>query len=281
MSQTGITGLLLIALTCLLSYRGFKDPSFLERYSFQVGKVLVNKDYKRLITSGFLHVGWTHLLLNMFTLLFFSGNIENALGLVKFFIVYFAGLVGGNLLSLLVHRHHGDYSAVGASGAISGIIFASIALFPGMSIGFFLIPVAIPAWIYGLLFIIYSIYGIRSGKDNIGHDAHLGGALLGMFTAVLLESSAFAENYRVILLITIPTVIFIWLIISHPGFLLVDNYFFNTHKDFYSIDHKYNAEKKIKQAEIDRILDKINKKGVQSLSSKEKQALQKYARDRQ
>ncbi len=277
MTNTGTVGLLLILLTVIFSYRGFISSSFFERYNFQVDKILIYKDYKRLLTSGFLHLNWTHLIFNMLGLLFFSSSLESFLGLLKFLLIYFGSLVGGNLLALFIHRNHKDYSAAGASGAISGVIFASIALFPGMSIGLFPLPIQLPGWIYGLLFILFSIYGIRSRKDNIGHDAHLGGALIGILLAVIIIPSALIENYPVILLITLPILLFLYLIISRPGFLLVDNFFFKAHKDFYSIDHKYNTAQKIKQSEIDRILDKINKRGMSSLTAKEKQALKEFS----
>src|SRR5664279_1898625 len=177
MTNTGIITLILIIVNIAFSYKGFTNETFFEGYKFEVDRILINKDYKRLVTSGFLHVSWTHLILNMFSLYAFSGSIESDLGGLQFLLIYFVSLVGGNLLCLFIHRNHGDYSAVGASGAVSGIIFASIALYPGMGIGFFGLPFSIPGWLYGILYVLYSIYGIKSGKDNIGHEAHLGGAL--------------------------------------------------------------------------------------------------------
>ncbi|MEO6720851.1 MAG: rhomboid family intramembrane serine protease [Ferruginibacter sp.] len=276
MSDNGIIGIILIIANVAFSYKGFTDQHFFERYMFEVDKVLINKDYKRIVTSGFLHINWTHLIFNMFSLLIFSGAIESELGPVKFLVVYFVSLIGGNLFSLIVHQHHGDYSAAGASGAISGVIFASIALFPGMGVGLFLLP-AIPAWLYGILFVLYSIYGIRSKKDNIGHEAHLGGALVGMITGLVMQPTAFIENYVTILIIVVPTIIFIYLIITRPQALLIDNLFFKKHSDHYSVDHKYNADKHLQQKEIDRILDKINRKGIDSLTGKERSTLKKYS----
>ena len=233
----------------------------------------------RLVTSGFLHVSWTHLIFNMLSLYFFSGFIEIYLGGIQFLLIYFASLIGGDLLSLFVHKNHGDYSAVGASGAVCGIIFASIALFPGMGVGFFGLPFSIPGWLYGVIYILYSIYGIKSKKDNIGHEAHLGGALIGMVVALIIQPSAVAENYPTILIIAIPTISFIYLIITRPHILLVDNFFFKAHNDDYSIDHKYNAEKNIQQKEIDYILEKISKSGINSLSKKEKEQLEEYSKN--
>ena len=267
----------MIIVNVAFSYRGLTNESFFESYKFEVDKILIRKDYIRLVTSGFLHVSWTHLIFNMITLYAFSNLLESQLGSGKFLLVYFTSLIGGDLLSLFVHRNHGDYNAVGASGAVSGIIFACIALFPGMGVGFFGLPFSIPSWLYGIVYILFSIYGIKSSKDNIGHDAHLGGALVGMTVALLLEPVAFIDNYLTILIIAVPTIAFIYLIITRPQILLVDNFYFKTHKDHYSVDHKYNEEKVSQQKEIDRILDKISKKGIESLSAKEKETLKQFS----
>src|SRR6476661_865558 len=141
---TGSVSLLIIMVTVFFSYRALKDHRFYRHFAFYVDRVLVHKEYRRLITSGFLHVNWMHLIFNMIALYAFSGAIESYLGAFSFLLIYFISLVSGNLFSLFIHRHHGAYGSVGASGAISGIIFASIALFPGIRIGFFFLPLAIP-----------------------------------------------------------------------------------------------------------------------------------------
>src|ERR1700704_2307861 len=123
MTDTGIIGLVLIIANIGFSYMGFTNQTFFDGYKFEVDRILVNKDYKRLITSGFLHVSWTHLFFNMFSLYVFSGLVEITLGSLKFLFIYFASLLGGELLSLLVHKNHGDFSSVGASGAIAGVMF--------------------------------------------------------------------------------------------------------------------------------------------------------------
>lgn len=269
----------LIIITTLVSYKGLKNSRFFEAYEFQVEKILLYKDYKRLITSGFLHVSWIHLFFNMFSLYLFSGVVEMTLGGLEFLLIYFASLIGGGLLSLLVHRNQGDYSSVGASGAICGVLFAAVAIFPDMGIGFFLLPISIPGWIYALLFVFFSIYAIRSRKNNIGHETHLGGGLVGMILALIMHPSAFANNYGKILIILVPTIAFIYVIITRPGILLVDNLFYKKHQDFYSIDHQYNTDRADRQQEIDRILDKINKKGMKSLNKKEKEMLEAYSKN--
>lgn len=267
----------LLLFTGVFSYRGFIDHRFFEKYEFSVQAILARRQYIRLISSGFLHVGWTHLILNMLSLVFFSGPVE-LLGVLPFLAIYFGSMVGGNLLALFIHRNHPSYTAAGASGAVSGLIFAAVALWPGMDIQFFLIPLPIPAWLYGLAYVLFSIYGIRSKRDNIGHEAHLGGAVLGMLIALAIVPSAISNNLPTILLIGIPAVGFIFIILFRPHLLLIDNFFYKKQqRDFYSIDHKYNSEKRNTQNEIDRILDKINQKGIQSLSKKERAILKRYS----
>lgn len=280
MTDTGIIGLILIAANIIVSYKGFKSQSFFDRYKFEVDRILVDKEYRRVVTSGFLHVGWMHLIFNMFSLYIFSAPVEAAFGSMNFLVIYFASLIGGDLFSLYIHRNHGDYDSVGASGAVCGIIFASIALFPGMHIGFFMLPFSMPGWLYGLLYVLYSVYGIRSGKDNIGHEAHLGGALIGMLIAILLVPAALIENYFTILIIAVPVITFIYLIITKPHLLLIDNFYFKKHKNYYSVDHKYNEQRHDHQKEIDRILDKINTRGMSSLSRREKETLKQYSQSK-
>jgi membrane associated rhomboid family serine protease len=270
--------LILILVNGLVTWKGFKDRNFYERYEFSIEKVKVYKQYYRLFTSGFLHVSWLHLIFNMIALYFFSGSVESLFGLLQFLLIYFASMVGGDLLSLFLHRYDNGYSSVGASGAVCGVIFASIAVFPEMRIGFFFVPVAIPAWIYGLAYVAYSIYGIRSRRNNVGHESHLAGALTGMLLAVILYPASLQENYLVLLAITLPCLIFIYIIITRPHILLIDNHFLKTQKKYYSIDHQYNAEKMDLQKEVDRILDKISKKGMKSLTSKERELLEQHSK---
>ncbi len=278
MAQIGILGLTLILINLVVSYIGFSKPIFFSRYKFDVEKIKVNKEYYRFITSGFLHGDWPHVIFNMLSLYFFSGIIEDKLGEFYFCLIYFISLLAGNALSYYINRLKNDYTAVGASGAVCGVIFASIALFPSLEIYFFIIP--IPSWLYGVLYIGYTIYGVISKKGNIGHEAHLGGALGGMILALIIQPSALMENYITILLITIPVFIFLYLIIAKPHVLMTGNFFSrsSTNQKYYTIDDKYNEERFNRQKEIDAILDKISSKGIDSLSKKEKELLNQFSK---
>jgi membrane associated rhomboid family serine protease len=277
MEYVGIVGLLLVITTVGISYKGFSNAVFFDRNKFEVEGILVRKEYGRILSSGFLHGSWMHLIFNMLSLYAFSDSIEYILGGINFLLIYFASLVGGNLFGLFIHRHHPDYSAIGASGAVSGIIFAAIALFPGITIHFMFVPFGIPSWLYGVLFMAFSIYGIRSNRDNIGHEAHLGGALIGMMVTLALRPRLFLHNYVTVLLIAVPALVFIYLVITRPSILLVNNYFGSPKKDDLP-DHLYNERKNQHQKEMDRILDKIGEKGMESLSKKEKEKLEEYSK---
>lgn len=278
MSSASLIAILLIILTVLVSYKGFTNSVFFDQYKFEVDKILIYKDYKRLVTSGFLHVNWMHLLFNMFSLYLFSGLVEGGLGPLSFLLIYFASLIGGGLLSLLIHRHHSDYSSVGASGAVWGVLFACVALYPGMTISLFPLPFSMPVWLYALIFVLFTIYAIRSRKNNIGNESHLGGALVGMTLALIMNPMALVNNYGKILIVLAPTLVFLYIIITRPHLLLVDNLFYKTHQNYYSIDHRYNAERHDQQQEVDRILDKIHKRGMRSLNKKEKETLKAYSK---
>jgi membrane associated rhomboid family serine protease len=271
MGISGIVSLIIIAVTSFISYKGFKSSNFYASLEFEVEKILLYRDYKRLVSSGFIHVNWQHLLFNMISLLFFSFPLENAFHSIKFLVLYFASLVGGNLVALLIHRKNPSYASVGSSGAINGLIFASIAVFPGLRIFF------LPGWVFGLIFILYSIYGVRSRKDNIGHESHLGGALIGMLVAIAFKPSALTDNTIPIILMFLPTLAFMIIIITKPQLLFVDNYWY-THKYTYTVDDRYNARKRNSEQEVDRILDKINQQGINSLSRRERESLEEYSR---
>lgn len=273
MESFGIVGVILILANLLVSYQGLKEHTYLDRYAFNIDKILVLRQYYRLFSSAFLHVSWSHLLFNMMALYLFSSNIEGELGILNFCIIYFGSLFGGGLLSLFIHKHDSSYTAVGASGAISGLVFASIAMFPHMRIGLFLVPMlSLPAWLFGFLYVLYSIYGIKSKRDNIGHDAHLGGGIVGLMLAIIIHPYILQTSYIAIFLMLVPSLVFLFYIVKRPEILFVDSAF-SRNKIGETIDDKFNASKIDKEKELDFLLDKINKKGINGLSEKEKERL--------
>lgn len=259
----------LIIITLAVSYKGFKDQLFLEKFSFKIDKLKWNKEYYRLVTSGLLHVSWLHLIVNMFVLYAFGSGLEVALGVIPFLVIYLTSLVGGNLLAMLIHKHSSHYSSVGASGAISGLVFATIALFPQLKILF------IPGWVFGIAYVAYTIYAIRSQRTDIGHAAHLGGALIGMVFALIMFPNVLVENWLQIIAIFLPAVALIFIMIYRPDIILINKA--DQARQFTVEDH-YNKNKQHSQQEIDRILEKINHRGIKSLSKKEKELLDQYSK---
>jgi len=277
MESTGTFTIVFIVVNILMSWKGFRDLGFFQRYSFDLHQVRLHKDYKRFVTSGFLHSGWMHLIFNMAALYSFGGMLESAVGPAKFLAIYFLSLVTGNLLSVFVHRNKLSYTSIGASGAVSGIVFAGIALFPDMSMGLLFIPIRLPGWLFGLLYVIYCMFGIRSQRDNIGHDAHLAGGLTGLILILALYPQAITHNYFPILLILLPSLVFLFLVFTRPDFLVREKPF-GEKVGVLTIEDRYNSSRKMKEQELDRLLDKINTHGINALSKKEKERLEELSR---
>ena len=268
--MSSVVGTIICLFTAMATYHAFMSAKFMEEHIFHVDRILIAKDYKRLISSGFLHANWIHFGFNMLALISFSMSIEILFGYGKYLLLYFASLIGGNLLSLYIHRNHGDYRALGASGAISGVIMASIVMFPNSEISFILLPFSMKNWIFGLLFIGISIFGIKSNAGIIGHDAHFGGAIIGVVLATVMMPEIIVINWWIILLILIPSILFIILIIRNPAVLMVDNYWGETVK---RAKQKPVAKYKSNEKTLNELLEKINQKGIDSLSESERKTL--------
>ncbi|MEM0932960.1 MAG: rhomboid family intramembrane serine protease [Bacteroidota bacterium] len=199
----------IIAANVLVSLRGFSDTSFFERYKFSIAGVKAGQR-ERTLTSGFLHVDISHLFFNMFTLYFFANTVINWFGAIKFLIIYFCSLLGGSLLALFFHRDEPYYSAVGASGAVTGVLYAAILLNPEMRLGIMFIPIPLPAYVLGIGYLLYSIYGMKSRLGNIGHSAHFGGAIAGYAVTLLLKPDLLITETFIVVLLAIPiTILFI------------------------------------------------------------------------
>ena len=198
--------LIIISSNVLVSMRGFKDVAFFERFKFNI-RGLIAGDYKRLLISGFLHVDWQHLLFNMFTLYFFANIVVFKLGVFNFYLIYLTSLLTGNLLSFYFHKNEPQYTAVGASGAVTGILYAAILLNPGMKMFIYFIPVPIPSYIVGVGYLLFSIYGMKTKMGNIGHDAHFGGAVGGYLMTLILAPKILEYHLMMVLVLAAPIIL--------------------------------------------------------------------------
>lgn len=276
MQQYEFIPLILIAITGVVSYKGFTQFSFFNRYKFEIDRILIGKEYIRLISSGFLHGSWQHFAFNMFTLWLFSDLVLIMVGVPNYLFIYLGSMLGGSLVSLVMHRNHGDYSAIGASGAVSGMVFATIIIAPYAGIGIIFIPIKIKAWIFGVAYLSYSLYNMFRQKDNIGHDAHLGGAITGvLMTAMILPDFLF-RNAGIVFLILAPVFITFLLLMWKPELPIVGFKPLQP-KNYIDQEHKYSELRAEKQNELDRLLEKIAKKGYDSLSEYERKRLEELS----
>lgn len=197
--------LALIVANILISYKGFNDQYFFRKYQFHVGSIRAGEQI-RMISSGFLHADLFHLAFNMIALYSFAPVVTEYLGSFTFLLIYAGSLIFGSLLTMLFHGNDYGYTAVGASGAVTGIIYSAILLEPTMTIGLFgVIP--LPAYVFGIGYLLYSIYGMKAKRDNIGHTAHFGGAIGGYTITLLKDPILLQEHTFMVVLLAIPIVI--------------------------------------------------------------------------
>ena len=195
--------LLLIAITSIFSYQALNNISLFDRYKFSVHSIIKNKEYDRLISSAFLHADLTHLFFNMYTLFIFGPIVINQFGIIIFLLIYFLSVLGGNFLTLFLEKNNFYYTAIGASGGVVGIVFSAIVLEPNIQLYlFFILP--LKGWLFGILYLFFSIYGMRTQLGNIGHSAHFGGAVIGILIPIILDQSFFYQNQLYISILFIP-----------------------------------------------------------------------------
>ena len=195
--------LIIIAITCITSYIGFQKPELFHKYKFEVGAIQRRKEYIRILSAGFLHGDFMHLLFNMYTLYIFAPIALIAFGIRGFLIIYLGSIILGNLFCLYVYKNVPFYSAIGASGGVSGVLFAAVALAPNdIQIWF------IPGFAFGALYFGYSVYMMLNPRanDNIGHAAHLGGAFLGLVYAVASYPEFAMQNALFIGIMSVPLI---------------------------------------------------------------------------
>jgi membrane associated rhomboid family serine protease len=279
--MTPLTTILILLVTATVSVIAFRRGDWCERLMFKPTEILRYKQYERMFTSGLIHADWGHLGWNAFSFFMFGRYIEAVYGPITLLAVYLAGIIGGSVLSLIVHRQEAEYRALGASGGVCGVIFASIFLLPGQGVMLFPLPVAIPAYLYAVIFLVTSFLAHRRRADNIGHDAHLGGAIVGLLTATaLFPDKIFAAPWLFAGVLGLALAILI-LLIRDPGQLLEFRLSYGARPKGHQRYHRYDEARarREKLEEIDRLLDKVAARGIHSLSSAERRKLEQLSKE--
>ena len=189
--------ILIIVATCVVSWMAFNNQRLADRLILWPPAIDRSKQYDRLITHGFIHADFGHLLFNMITLFFFGRAVEQVfvqkIGMIGYLVFYLAAIVVAILPTYAQHRHDSHYRSLGASGAVSAVLFSFILMAPWSGIYLFFIPIPIPAIVYAVLYVSYSIWMDRRGGDNINHSAHLWGAGFGVMFTLIMDPSVLSH----------------------------------------------------------------------------------------
>jgi membrane associated rhomboid family serine protease len=188
--------LTILAAVVAASVTALLSPRLLERAVLRPYFVARRSDYWQLLTSGFVHADIAHLLFNLITFYSFAFTLERVIGTARFISLYFCGLLASGIGTCIKHRDEPNYASVGASGAISAVLFASIVYFPGSRLLILPIPIPIPAPLFAVLYLAWSYYSSRNSKDRINHDAHIAGALTGVVFVALTDPQSLVALLR-------------------------------------------------------------------------------------
>jgi membrane associated rhomboid family serine protease len=176
---------IILTLTIVISVLGLASRKVLEKAVLRPSVVAQGNDYATLLTSGFVHADFGHLLFNLITYYSFAFPLNHVMGDLRFEILYFTAMLVSNIGTCIKHRNEPNYASLGASGAILGVLFAAIVYFPTQRLLILPIPVPIPAPLFAVIYLAYSWYSSGRSRDRINHDAHIFGALTGLvFVAV-------------------------------------------------------------------------------------------------
>jgi membrane associated rhomboid family serine protease len=184
--QTTPVASIIFIFTLVTSIYAFNDTGLLGKFMLHPYSVYRKNNVYTLITSGLVHGSWMHLIFNMFTFYAFAFTLESQVGSLRFGLIYFIGLILSDIPSVIKHKDSYAYHSLGASGAISAVLFSYILLYPFSTLMIFPLPIPIWACLFGVLYLLYTYYMSRGANDHINHDAHLFGALTGMIVTVLV-----------------------------------------------------------------------------------------------
>lgn len=194
--------LILLIITAVVTYSGFNNPDLKAKLMFNPYRTFHYKEWHRLLGHGFIHADMMHAFFNLFVLYSFGNAVEGAyvhyFGVKSsslFLLLYLGGIVASSLITLSKHKDNPGYNALGASGAVSAVVFSAIAIHPTMELGILFIPIGIPGWIFGILYLAYSQYMSKKNMDNIGHDAHIWGAVYGFLITMAFRPDFLVEFF--------------------------------------------------------------------------------------
>ena len=189
----GLGALAILVATIVISAIGFKSPSLVDRMLFRPYYLVRKGEWDRLITSGFVHMDLMHLLFNMLSFFFFAFALENRIGTVRFLLLYVVSLALSELGTWLKHRNDPQYASLGASGAVLAVMFAFIVYFPTSKLSLLILPIPVPAPLFAVLYLAYSWWQARQNGGRVNHDAHFGGAIVGLLFVVVTDPEAFSR----------------------------------------------------------------------------------------
>ena len=186
--------LIILVATIIVSLWVDRNPDIKERLLFIPYRVKHQQEYARLLTHGFIHADLPHLAFNMMTLYFMGEYLYNEwmqlygnAGIAYFVVLYFFGMMVATLFPMMRHQDDPNYRSLGASGAVSAVLFAVILWNPTLSLSLLFIPIPIPAYLFGPLYLLFEYYSMKKGNTGIAHDAHIGGAIFGLLFVLMLD----------------------------------------------------------------------------------------------
>ena len=191
-----MAALIILILIVVASAAVMLSPRVRELAVLRPYQIARGSGYWRIITSGFIHADIAHLVFNLVTFYSFAFTLERVIGTERFVVLYFCGLLASNIGTCIKHRNEPDYASLGASGAISAVLFASIVYFPGSKLVILPLPIPIPAPLFAVAYLAYSYYSSRNATGRINHDAHIAGALTGLLFVALSEPQRYASLLR-------------------------------------------------------------------------------------
>lgn len=190
--------LIIVIATVLTSIAAFRERESFDKLKFNAYMIYHRKEYFRFLSHGFIHVDYFHLAINMYVLYSFGSFVESQfmffhenMGRFLYAFMYVFSIIVSSVFSFIKHRNNHHYNAVGASGAVSAVVFAFIFMFPTAKLSLLFIPIAAPGYVFGLLYLIYSAVMARRGNSRIGHDAHFWGAVFGILFTIAIYPELF------------------------------------------------------------------------------------------